>query len=320
MTDARSDPLVVVDWGTTRLRLWLVDSRAAPGDRLPAVESERGIATVSPGEHREVFLDALASLLDGRRVRDTLDVYLAGMITSTLGWYGTPYVEVPVGPRDLLDAVRHETIEPGAVPAIDAAIGIRLHFFPGARTREDVMRGEEVEVFGCLAAAGARRGEVVVALPGTHSKWIECRDGRVADFTTVPSGDVHAALHRESLFARTLPLRPVAVEGDLLALFDRGVATALEIGPLSAIFRTRSLSVLEGLPPEQCSAYLSGVLVGGEVAERLRSTGDRGIIVGGAPGLRSIYTRAIRAVAPRRDVTETDAGILGGILGLLDMG
>lgn len=313
-----SAPFLVTDWGSSRLRLELVDD--SPRVATLSFQNERGIGALAPGEHRQVFLEALDGLLKNEEAtgrlhsRDVLDVYFSGMVTSTLGWYPTPYLRVPVAVSKLVAAMRQESIDgpDGRIAAL------HLHFVPGVRTGDDVMRGEEIEVFGCLARCAV--DDCVVLLPGTHSKWIHCRGGRIVDFVTTPSGDVHAALHRETVLSRTLPERPVAITSALLDFFDRGVDAARDRGPLASLFGVRALAVLEdhALSPTQCSALLSGVLIGGEIAERRRDFTASHILVGGAPDLQELYVRALSRVLddPKVIVERVPAGESSAVRGV----
>jgi 2-dehydro-3-deoxygalactonokinase len=321
--EADEAAFVAVDWGSTRLRLWRVDARGVPGR---AHASDRGIGAVKTGEHRTVFLEALAALLDlgaesaaaaSTAAADPADVYFAGMATSTLGWFQTPYLRVPVGLDDLRAGMRTERLEEPPSERFPRGLRLALHFLPGVRTERDVLRGEEVEVFGLLGgdAPGAPAADRVFVLPGTHSKWIRCagdRDAgrgeshriveshRIADFVTVPTGDVLAALHRASVIGRTLPSSPVRVEGALLAAFDEGARAAFDQGPLSTLFKARALAVLDERrwPPESCSAYLSGALIAGELRERRHWTAGATLTIGGDPALAALYRRALGVAAP----------------------
>jgi 2-dehydro-3-deoxygalactonokinase len=281
-----SPTLVAVDWGTSRLRM-----RVLSGDRggevLAEHVSDSGIAVVPARQHEAVFIGNLELLLapwNGAMGFSAAggEVYFSGMVTSTLGWFPTPYLTLPAGPRDVAAGLRTETIR-----------GIKLHFLPGLRTPDDILRGEEVEAIGILAGGGgAPPASANLVLPGTHSKWIRWEGGRIGHFVTVPTGDLHAALHRATLLARTLPPAPVVVQGELWGPFDRGVDLARNAGPLASLFRVRSLPVLEGMPRPAASALLSGILIGGEVLERTRGGAFLPALVGGAPPLRDLYLRA----------------------------
>src|SRR5262245_26143777 len=120
------DEFVAVDWGSTHLRLRLIDG--ATGRPIAEVESAEGIAAVPVGKHQDVFLAGLERLLRGAGRWDGVreaggEIYFAGMITSTLGWIPTPYVAVPAGVREILAGRRTERIGK-----------LALHFLPGLRT------------------------------------------------------------------------------------------------------------------------------------------------------------------------------------------
>ncbi len=277
---------VAVDWGSTRLRLRLLED-AGEG---PAAEVERpeGIGAVPRERQADVFLNALDALLAGagRASARTWagEVWFSGMVTSTLGWMPTPYVRAPAGAGDI---VANRRIEGDGL--------LVLHFLPGVRTEDDILRGEEVEAIGIFGREGAAPpgGRAILVLPGTHSKWIRWEDGRIAGFITAPTGDVHAAIHRAALVGRTLPPEPATVTGELLDAFDRGADLARRDGPLASIFKARSLAVLEDLPPAAASALLSGALIAGEALERTKGDAPAPIVVGGAPALAALYLRAL---------------------------
>ena len=85
---------------------------------------------------------------------------LAGMIGSNRGWKEAPYVPCPAGIDDLAGklvwAGEREAIVPGV-----SYIG---------QGRADVMRGEEVQLLGGVAA-GLVDHDALVCHPGTHNKW-----------------------------------------------------------------------------------------------------------------------------------------------------
>ena len=71
----------------------------------------------------------------------------------------------------------------------------QVKLVPGLSATDDagvaeVMRGEETQVLGVLAAMG---GSGLACLPGTHSKWARVEDGRIVGFTTHMTGETFAA-------------------------------------------------------------------------------------------------------------------------------
>ena len=81
---------IAVDWGTTHLRLWMMDAQ----DQVIASRcSDQGMARLSPGG----FEPALRSLLDAPLPPQTL-VLCAGMVGARQGWAEAPYRTVPCTP------------------------------------------------------------------------------------------------------------------------------------------------------------------------------------------------------------------------------
>ena len=111
-----------------------------------------------------------------------LPVVMAGMVGSRNGWVEAPYVACPCGPAEIaarLIPVPGSGREVGIVPGVDCR---------WADGSYDVMRGEETQAIG----TGVRRG--LLSLPGTHGKWIEMVDGRIARFATFVTGELFAAV------------------------------------------------------------------------------------------------------------------------------
>jgi 2-keto-3-deoxy-galactonokinase len=149
---------ILVDWGTTRVRAYLVEG-AAIAERVAA---EEGVSALAKGQHAGVFQRLCGSWL--RREPD-LPVALVGMVGSREGWVEAPYAHCPAAPADVARA----TI------AVDLGEGRSGHIVPGlscapAPGAVDVMRGEETLAFG----AGVEDG--LICLVGTHPKWSRCEE------------------------------------------------------------------------------------------------------------------------------------------------
>jgi 2-dehydro-3-deoxygalactonokinase len=119
------------------------------------------------------------------------------------------------------------------------------------------MRGEETQLLG----AEVRDGQVV--LPGTHSKWATLSRGEIETFRTAMTGELYAVLLDHSLLGRLAV--PSARQHD--DAFTQGVARSLEDPSLVLTLFSVRASVLTGcLSGEAVGAYLSGLLIGAEVA------------------------------------------------------
>ena len=264
--------LVALDWGTTSLRAWLLD---AGGAVLDSRRSGSGLLTVTR-EARDAESDVGATFeavfvrtcADWVTDRPDLPVLACGMVGSAHGWVDAGYRDVPTPlETSAADLVR-----------IDHRAG-RLHVVPGLRlpsTTEqpgDVIRGEETQVLGVLDALGDDgEAALTIVLPGTHSKWVDVRERKVETFTTAMTGELYGLLLGDSILARTAT---APVRDD--QAFVSGVAAGSSPGSRGLqveLFGTRALALDGRLAPGSISDYVSGLLLGDEVAHLLPSRGS----------------------------------------------
>lgn len=241
---------------------------AADGSVMESTARPWGIQHLPAGG----FAGAFAELTREWRSRaPAVPVVAAGMVGSRQGWREVPYVDCPA------DTV---AISRGLL-AFDSEVG-RIHLVPGVIQRgplPNVLRGEETQIVGALASDPALAAESLVVLPGTHSKWVRVRGGRMTSFDTFMTGELFAVLREHSLLGK--PARevdPNAITADAkAAAFSRGLATARESGSQGVagrLFSTRSLFLTGELQPAATLDYLSGLLVGEEIRSAVAA--DRG--------------------------------------------
>ena len=273
--------LLAVDWGTSSLRGALLD---ATGRVVAERASDRGILTVPVGEFATIFV---ATFDDWMRTTGT-KCLISGMAGSRQGWREAPYCPCPAGFAEVANALTW--IEPGRIAVVPGLSCERpaLTDVAALTTVPDVMRGEEVQVFGALALLGLNEG--VFVLPGTHSKWVQVRAGQITHFETCMTGEVYALLRHHSLLARTLPETDGTPDDDA---FDAGVALALR-GPslLQTAFHVRTLSLFNRMAPDALASLLSGLVIGEELRAQSLAAG-RSVVVIGAGVLTRRYVRAL---------------------------
>jgi 2-dehydro-3-deoxygalactonokinase len=204
-----------------------------------------------------------------------LPVIACGMLGSTLGWKETAYVQAPVSLGDLA----------GALATVDRKNGKPVHIVPGismtgipGKSFPEIMRGEETKIMGVVsaltAAASPDSRNLLVGMPGTHSKWARVKDGQLLSFSTFVTGELYGLLLDHSVIVGPVVKKPGGFDD---AAFQRGLslgrAQSQEAagGLLSTIFSTRTMRVLgdrtdDGLTQEQQPHYLSGLLIGDELA------------------------------------------------------
>ncbi len=262
-------PLIAIDWGTSSLRGAQLDVQGRPLDQR---QFPRGILTVPADGFAEVLE---ACFGDWLRQSPQALCLLSGMVGSRQGWREAPYCPCPAGFEEL---GRHllwlQADRMAIVPGL--SVQHREGLPPGlAIAQHDVMRGEEIQIFGALSLAGL--DEATVVLPGTHSKWAQVRQGRVTQFRSFMTGEVYALLGQHSILARTLP--PDAPWHE--ASFREAVRLAQHSpSVLSSIFATRTLALFDTLPTAQHPSFLSGLLIGEELRAMRPQAGDALLLVG----------------------------------------
>jgi 2-dehydro-3-deoxygalactonokinase len=262
--------LIGVDWGTSTLRGARLD---AAGQVLEEKSAPLGIVNVPNGDFAGVFAAQFSDWMEpGARC------LISGMAGSRQGWAEAPYVACPAGLDELakhLLWIERDRI--AIVPGLSDTRG----------DVPDVMRGEEVQIFGAMRLAGLADGLFV--LPGTHSKWATVRAGRVTGFRTFMTGEVYGLLARHSILGRTLdadaPLDAAA--------FRRGVAQAGSgAGLLHHAFGVRALALFGRLSPAESASYLSGLLIGEELGRQTLPPGGEVVAIG-ASALVERYALAL---------------------------
>jgi len=262
--------LVAVDWGTTSLRGALLDEA---GKVLAEKGAPLGILNVPGGNFAGTFT---AQFSEWMKEPGSLCL-ISGMAGSRQGWREAPYAACPAGLTDLTQ--RLHWIEPGRI-AIVPGLSVEQGGVP------DVMRGEEVQIFGALRLTGLADGLFV--LPGTHNKWVTVSGGRVTGFRTYMTGEFYGLLTQHSILSRTTEADAPLDE----AAFLDGVKRANNgDGLLHNAFGARALALFERLAPAPSASYLSGLLIGEELRAQLPA---REVVLIGAPALTARYALALK--------------------------
>ena len=280
---------LAVDWGTTNRRSYLID---ADGTVVERTRDDRGILSAGIASFDEEVAALAARYPE-------MPMLLAGMIGSNRGWREAPYVETPAGLAQL--AAQSLWARPGEI-AIVPGVCRR-----GAR-RVDVMRGEEVQLLGA-ARAGLVPPTALLCQPGTHTKWVDLVDGGIADFTTAMTGEVFALLRSIGILAADLG-------GDVTMgpAFRTGVARGADRDLLADLFGARASRLLGVRALGDQPSYVSGVLIGNDVAARLAEhpTGTTvHLVADGALG--DLYAVAIETLGGIVRRIDSDAAFVAGI-------
>ncbi|MFC4561695.1 2-dehydro-3-deoxygalactonokinase [Nocardiopsis mangrovi] len=313
MTD--TDPgLIALDWGTSAQRAWLLDTRGRVLDaRRPdsgLLATTEGIDTRDPRARAAAYEAAFRRACgDWLTTHPGLPAIACGMVGSAQGWVDTGYHTVPT------------TLDFTALVPVTHRDGV-LHLVPGLRlpsgdTPGDVIRGEETQLVGILDVLGDPGEPFTVVLPGTHSKWVRIDGGAVTGFATAMSGELYGLLTAHGILARTAA-EPVRDD----AAFARGLAAGRRSRGLAAeLFGARPLVLDGALEPGSLPDYLSGVLIGDEVAN-LSSASDTRVVLCGTADLCRRYAaaladRGVEAAVLTEEVTARGLWRIAAAAGLL---
>ncbi len=229
-----------------------------------------------------------------------LPILMSGMVGSRSGWREVPYLEVGrgVGAADLAAAAVEVETPAGAARIVPGLAS-------GADAPPDVMRGEETQVLGAL-------DEGLAILPGTHSKLVRVAGGRITGFRTAMTGELYGALAQHTILGETIaaPAGPAEAQ----AGFARGLEAAAGLerpgALLHQLFAVRAGVLLERMPPGQAGEFLSGLLIGAEVAAAGIGRNARVHVIGEAQ-LSERYATALEAAGAAPVIAPPDTAAAG---------
>ena len=318
MNQAQSQTqLIALDCGTSSLRAYCLGAsgrvlalRSLPWGvmKLPAVVLPEDSGVDVKAGFEFAFEEACG---DWSRAAPQAPVIAAGMVGSRQGWREAPYLSLPIA----VDRIGR------TLSTVQTRSGQIVHIVPGLIENSalpNVMRGEETQVIGALSLLDLGRApsraepqneqdEILIGLPGSHSKWVQVRrqhrevQSHIEHFHTFMTGEIYAALCEHTILGRGMQTSDVI--DDHHAAFDRGVLVpqtpAGRAGVLSTIFSTRTLGLTGVLDGAGQREYLSGLLIGHEVAALQALLAEQGrqprrVVLVGDAALCVRYTRALR--------------------------
>ena len=289
---------IAVDWGTSNLRGWTID---AGGNVLASRSSPKGMGKLS----REEFPAALGELLDGVDLAGPTDVLVCGMAGARQGWLEAPYLEAPTDLRGLLK---------GAVRPDSGSDKLKVSILPGVCQKQgadNVMRGEETQLLGLASTLPGYSG--LVCMPGTHSKWALLDGTKIEHFTTAMTGEMFEILSTHSVLRHSLGGdldTPERAEG-----FAAGAKDGLEhpANLLGQMFRVRASALVSGRQPAWCAGYLSGLLIGTEIAANRHQIGNEPVPLIGSHVLCALYGQVLEMAGAAGRPVDATAVVLAGL-------
>jgi 2-dehydro-3-deoxygalactonokinase len=264
------------DWGTSSLRIrWvdlyrqrvLAEKRSGKGIRETYLlwnktGGDDPVKRIS--FYTSILRECIAQIEEECQVSLAgVPVLLSGMASSSAGMMELDYAPLPFA----LDGV--QLFSQWLDARDDFAHPVLL--VSGIRSGDDVMRGEETQLIGCLGGVGVRVNpgrsglDGLYIFPGTHSKHILVRDNTLIGFSTYMTGEFFELLSEKSLLSGSVEKNKGMEDARHLESFQRGVKDAVGANLLHAAFRVRTNTLLKGRSKKENFHYLSGLLIGTEL-------------------------------------------------------
>ncbi len=259
------------DWGTTSFRLRLID---AGGLNVIAEEiSDRGIAVtheewLQTGRDDEQRIPFYLSVIDSHirpmelslaKALSGLPIIVSGMASSSIGLMNVPYSQLPVD-------VNGEDITSVRIYA-SAGFDHDMLIISGLQSDDDVVRGEETQLIGCIDRMAGDINNGLFIFPGTHSKHIRVEQNQITGIKTYMTGELFGLFANHSILKNTIAKNHDLESEEGLSAFKAGVNEARQADLLHSAFKVRTNQLLNKLSPAQNYHYLSGLLIGTELMQ-----------------------------------------------------
>lgn len=290
---------VAANWASNYFRAFLVDEN---GEIVDQLSHDKGIVGLSRVEMEDVIKNANDTL------KPNAGFYLAGMVGSDLGWKKVPYCECP------------SSIEKLAEKSLSTEMGgVSVSILPGLCVTDsshgpDVMRGEEVELFGLLNLVdGLCEGAKFIVLAGRHSKWVKLVNGQVVDFFTSMSGELFDGLREKGLLANLLKNDPALDE----AFVEGVVATKRQtVGLCRDLFGIRAKVMTGQLDKQHTSSYAHGFILGAEISDAIHQfpelTGQTSVPIVGKQEFVDTYLYALKQFSIEGAAVNSGTAVVKG--------
>ena len=286
---------LIVDWGTTNFRVFLMDKN---GDLVKKKELALGLLHVKDGDFANALEGVLSEWLDNYQ---SLPIIMAGMVGSLQGWFNVDYVQTNVDTNSLAENSYKFILPWGAPATIIPGVTHKL-----SDDRYDVMRGEEVQVFGLSKLIGKTLFNAI--LPGTHSKHIRVVNGKITELLSFMTGELFSVITEHTILGKGLPEQKDSAEA-----FLRGVKESKTDKLTNVLFAARTHRLFNNISDNEVYSYLSGLLIGNE----LHNLSSSHVYMVGGEKLCSKYKLACSALSIAFTYVNGDECFLAGMADLI---
>jgi 2-dehydro-3-deoxygalactonokinase len=254
------------DWGTSSFRLRVVETHILT--IIAEVKSNQGIANSfelwkqsrkTKDSRLDFYLDIIRQHIKilEKKLNTSLNevpLVISGMASSTIGMLDLAYKELPF-------SADGSDLEVRLIEPYDNFLN-RTAIISGAKTNDDVMRGEETQLIGCFHANNKER---VFVFPGTHSKHIVVKKGKAVNVKTYMTGEFFELLSKKSILSLSVEDGTGLKQGKNAQSFENGVTESVQSNLLNNCFTVRTNDLFGKFTKQENYYYLSGLLIGTEM-------------------------------------------------------
>ena len=288
---------ISVDWGTSNLRIRFVSEQdfQIKGEYF----YDHGLKKVNKiweksknifPNKKKFLLDKLLEYIDKTLFEhaNIKNIIISGMASSSIGIQELDYSTIPFdlfNPKIILKKIEwKEKI---------------ISLISGIKKSDDIMRGEETQVIG-ITDEFINQDNVLIIIPGTHSKHIYCKDGVITDFKTFMTGEIFNCLCENTILSQSTEYDNFKEEYEIS--FLNGVDQIKKgFSLVNAAFKIRTNDLFKKKSKRDNYHFLSGLLLGEELLKLdLRKTNK--IVVYANPKLAKIYTTALKRLETKKEI------------------
>lgn len=297
--------LLIIDGGTTNLRITLLDSVSLK--ILGIHKTSSGVRLTAEDGHNKRLQSALRNgirnLLEekGLSEKDISRCIAYGMITSNLGLLEIPHCIAPVTVSYLRDAIKTSVFSDISSFPIEFIPGVRNFSVEVNETNchnMDMMRGEETEAVGLYRLLNLHANALFV-LPGSHNKFVRMgTNGTILGCMTSISGELLDAMTHHTILSDAVSRSFCTAETYKPNMARAGAKECAEMGLGRAAFTGRILTTLGKVSASSVQSWLLGAVLAEDIKALLSFAGNQlsEIYVAGKPPLQQAFLDVLDAL------------------------
>ncbi|GHV56515.1 hypothetical protein AGMMS49579_21160 [Spirochaetia bacterium] len=257
MVNQLKEYLLIIDGGTTKTSFTLLEH----GDVCAQRTCKVGASASSESGKNESLAEAVKSEIANLEAEYNgviIDIYAAGMITSNAGLKEIPHITAPVSFETLAASVVNFRLD-------EVTRNGQFHFVPGIKFLNqgdcgyDMMRGEEVEIFGALNRIDKNKTINFIHF-GSHNKIIRYENAAITNAITTISGELLSAISSDTILKNSI----ADIDNGFVMDMDyvrKGYMTAKKNGIGGSLFKVRIGHIMENYSGNMALSFVFGILL-----------------------------------------------------------